>query len=364
MTVFLYVKTLAGNLGGPLYSTLDLMRLLEESTEVRLISNSDLPRARERLEELGVDVSKYDSFRNFVSSSEQWDGVSVLHLQHVFDWHTAVMARVATRRGIPVVLSPRGALDEWSLAQNPNRKRLARLAFSRPVWSKAAVLHVTAQREADQLKAILPSSHSMVAPNVVAAAWTSRGTEIETVPSALFISRLHVKKRPDLAIRGIAPLLRERVVSKLTIAGASDEQMMAQLRSIVTSERVEDFVNFVGELDQADCAAAYRSHELLILPTSQENFGRVLFEGLAFGMAVFVTDLVDTWPELQELGATRIEQDPSDIERVVTTHAQKSQEVRAKESVERFTRANAFLEPDRMRSEYLAIYDRAAGQGP
>jgi glycosyltransferase involved in cell wall biosynthesis len=52
----------------------------------------------------------------------------------------------------------------------------------------------------------------------------------------------------------------------------------------------------------------YQACDLFVLPTSQENFGFVLYEALAAGTTLITTRGVDTWPELEEAGATITEQ--------------------------------------------------------
>ena len=70
--------------------------------------------------------------------------------------------------------------------------------------------------------------------------------------------------------------------------------------------RLDDRVDFVGEVLGADKLSLYQASDLFVLPTSQENFGLVLPEALACGTPVVTTKGVDIWPELESSGGALI----------------------------------------------------------
>lgn len=355
--LYLYVRSLDGRLGGPLFSTLDLFRLLSGESDVVIVSRQRRgPATSSRLADLGVPERNFMTVSEFFRSTEISTD-DVLHLQHVFDPLVAVIGQFGRAKGLTVVLSPRGALDDWSMSQKRLKKRVAERVLGRALWRRVDTIHCTAEREASQVKGRLGSSvATAVVPNVVSHAWNLGLCSVEAQPGALYLSRVHEKKRPDLAIKGVASLLRERRLSHLTIAGSGDEQMLEDLKQLAIEERIENFVRFSGHIDEQGCLEAYQSHEIFLLPTSQENFGRVLFEAISFGLAVFVPDQVDTWPELESLGATAISQNELSIQREVSAHLERELPMRRLDVERRSKAARDFLRKESLIQGYESMY--------
>ena len=99
---------------------------------------------------------------------------------------------------------------------------------------------------------------------------------------------------------------------------------------------------------------------MLVLPTSQENFGRVLFEALGCGLAVFVPNHVDTWPELRSLGAFHIDQTKESIADEVGRYASLPLEERRAEVLRRAHAASKFLSRERLIAAYSDLYSQGS----
>jgi len=70
---------------------------------------------------------------------------SLIHLQHVWDPYIHIIARVARKKGIPYIITPRGMLEPWIMNRNPLKKKLAMLLYQRKDIEKAAYLHATCE---------------------------------------------------------------------------------------------------------------------------------------------------------------------------------------------------------------------------
>jgi glycosyltransferase involved in cell wall biosynthesis len=117
----------------------------------------------------------------------------------------------------------------------------------------------------------------------------------------LFLSRLHVKKRPELLIEAVAALRDDGIATRLLVAGPGEATYVATLKDLVGRLDLAGVVDFVGPVGGQDKIDLYRSADLFVVPTSQENFGIVFVEALASGLPVVATTGTDIW---QELGAT------------------------------------------------------------
>ena len=87
-----------------------------------------------------------------------------------------------------------------------------------------------------------------------------------------------------------------------------------QIRTVVEEVQLRSHVEFVRFVECNRKTSHYRITDLLVLPTSQENFGLVFPEAMACRVPVITTRGVDIWPELEESGgALIIEEDVASI---------------------------------------------------
>jgi glycosyltransferase involved in cell wall biosynthesis len=120
-------------------------------------------------------------------------------------------------------------------------------------------------------------------------------------PWILFLSRIHEKKGLDILIDAVASL-RDNT-AQLVIAGTGDEGYVQAMRDRVQQNGIAERTHFVGVVRGAAKAALYRRAAMLVLPTSQENFGLVFPEALACETPVLLTEGVDIHEELVRAGA-------------------------------------------------------------
>jgi glycosyltransferase involved in cell wall biosynthesis len=236
----------------------------------------------------------------------------VVHLHSVFLWPTSAAARIAERAGVPYVLAPRGMLVPALLRQHGRwRKSVWLAARERRTIERAAALHATSAREAEDLAAFaaergiaLPAIEIVpngvdevvdptgeVSPAVAAALATDR--------VALFLGRLSWKKGLDTLVEALS----HAPGALLVLAGPDDESMRAQLESAAAGAGVGDRVCFLGHVDGADRAALLHRSRVLVLPSRNENFGNVVLEAMVCGTPVVVTEGVGLADEVRRSGA-------------------------------------------------------------
>ena len=133
--------------------------------------------------------------------------------------------RAAVKTGKPLVISPRGMLEDWSLGRSKMRKRVAWWLFERENLRSARLFHATSISEAESIEKNLSSTitFTFTKPRVVVAA---NGVEVpERIPGrevlerrfpelkgkkwVLFMSRIHRKKGVDLLLQAWKQLLAD-----------------------------------------------------------------------------------------------------------------------------------------------------------
>ncbi len=249
----------------------------------------------------------------------------IVHIHGIWTPQSAQVARHARDIGKPYVVSCRGMLDDWCMEQRRLKKLVyLRLAGGSAMLNNARLVHCTADGELRQSAKWFPGSTGLVIPNLLNLKpyITMPGVERAKArfpqlsrpePTLLYLSRLHYKKGVEHLIDA-ARILRDRGrPHQVLIAGTGDEAYEATLRRHVQATGMDGLVSFLGMVVGDDKVSLYQASDLFVLPTSQENFGFVLYEALAAGCPLVTTRGVDTWPELEQAGAAITEQDAAQL---------------------------------------------------
>ena len=177
---------------------------------------------------------------------------TLIHVTGIFSWMNLAVAATARRRGIPVVVSPRGSLDPGALAFSAAKKAwYFRLGGSRAL-EEAAAFHVTSERERAYVEALLPGSQFGIVPNGVLvpsdeelARWAGVPA---TAPTLLFLGRIHAVKNVIPLVRAWASVASRHPGAKLVLAGPDDHGHRAEVERVIAAERLGASVRLAGRV--------------------------------------------------------------------------------------------------------------------
>ncbi|MBJ7471355.1 MAG: glycosyltransferase family 4 protein, partial [Solirubrobacteraceae bacterium] len=138
-------------------------------------------------------------------------------------------------------------------------------------------------------------------------------------PVAGVVGQLTPWKGQDDAIRALA-IARESVPSaRLVVAGSAkfataaarydNAGYAAELAKLPTGLEIDDAVSLLGEVE--DVPGVLAALDVLLVPSWEEAFGRVVVEGMAMGLPVIATSNGGP-PEIIDDGATGLILDPKD----------------------------------------------------
>jgi glycosyltransferase involved in cell wall biosynthesis len=115
----------------------------------------------------------------------------------------------------------------------------------------------------------------------------SRNRDPSAKLELIFVGGLVPRKACDLALRGAAPVLRNRLAN-FTVVGDGPERN--RLEELARSLGVENAVSFCGWLSHAEVLKRLRSADVMVFPTLRDNGAGVVFEALGTGAVPVVAD--------------------------------------------------------------------------
>ena len=161
----------------------------------------------------------------------------------------------------------------------------------RATLAHAAGLHVTAELEGDEFRALCLPMPEIVRSIPNGIDWPERHLPLSETPFALppryalFLSRISWKK----GLERLLTAWHDVQDLPLVLAGNDDEDYTPKLRRLVRSLGLESRVVFTGPVSDEHKWALYKKAELFLLPSYSENFGMVVGEAMAMGCPVVVT---------------------------------------------------------------------------
>lgn len=241
----------------------------------------------------------------------------VMHMHVMWDPSQLAFTTPGRKLGKPYVQSPHGMLADWSVRQKPLKKIVYMALAERRALDGAAFVCLTAQAELDQSQKRHPKVPGVVIPLVfdldpyrtLSTPRPARdGLKLPSpeLPSLLYLSRLHYKKRPDLLLTAARTLRDMDLRFNVVIGGPSDAEYDRLLRDYARRLKIDDITTFLGMVPAALKPSLFEACDLFVLPTSMENFGFVYFESLACETPLVTTRGTDTWKELEGSGGGKI----------------------------------------------------------
>lgn len=264
---------------------------------------------------------------------------------HIHAWWNLVSifsCWLAKFYNVPVVLSPRGMLTDYTLGnRNVGFKSIIHSLVGKTLLSYCHI-HATSEKEKeDILKFINPKSITVI-PNLVELeakrlkvqtclsagrdqgylldvlkrpvlpslqgeglgvrskdqSLTQQLPDLTTQPTfkLIFLSRIEEKKGLELLFEALAKF---DVDWSLTIAGSGEEEYIESLKT--KAERLKlNHISWIGQVKNEDKFNLLAEHDLMVLTSHNENFANVVIESLSVGTPVLLSNEVGLANYVQE----------------------------------------------------------------
>ena len=224
-----------------------------------------------------------------IKSSE----IDLIHLQHIWDPYIQVMAFWAHQKKIPYIITPRGMLEPWILANNPWKKKIALFLYQKKAIKQASHLHATSQLEAENIRNLGFDNPISIIPNGIDLTEYKQVKTFYGTKKIVFLSRIHPKKGIELLLEAWRTM--DTKGWTLEIAGNGEP---TYINILIKAAKDLGNVFFVGPYYEEAKWDFLRSADVLVLPSYSENFGIVVAEALAIGVPVITTQATP-WEDLE-----------------------------------------------------------------
>ena len=293
-----------------------------------------------------------------------WKQVKDFDLVHIHAWWNLVSVLscwIALMRGVPVLVSPRGTLSSYSFTNKNNLPKKIIHNLLGKYLLKRSHIHVTSHREKTGIEAIIHPKQIINIPNFILLPDIAS----DNVPKSdgclklLFFSRIEGKKGLDILLNALASVT---VPYHLTIAGDGDPAYMEKLKVVAATNGISGQISWIG-FQGDNKFKLLGQHDLMILPSYDENFGNVVIECLSTGTAVLVSKYVGLADYVAENNLGWVcELEERDISNHINNIWQESDKLSAIREHAPLIIRNDFNE-ERLTEKYIKMYNQIINNG-
>lgn len=215
----------------------------------------------------------------------------IIHIHAWWNLVSVLSCFVALLMGKEVILSPRGTLSAYSFG---NRKSVLKNLFHKLIGKallKRCHIHATSIREEEAVIRLFHPQSIRVIPNFVELPQRTPACQDDGHAgfNVLFLSRIEEKKGLDMLFEALADCAFNW---KLSIAGRGNEEYEWKLKQLAKSLKIDDRIIWIGQQGPERKFEVMQQHDLLVLPSQDENFANVVIESLAVGTPVLISQQV------------------------------------------------------------------------
>ena len=216
----------------------------------------------------------------------------VAHHHGVWEATTGTMSRWRARTGGRTMISPRGMLDPWALANSGWKKRLAGWLHADRALRECDCLHALNRSEARSMRRYGLANPIAIVPNGTHLPERRPRPPADGPRTLLFIGRIHPKKGVAELIEAWAELRDARpdlhAAWRLVIAGWDDGGHLDGLRELARRRGVE--VDFPGPVFGEAKEALLREAGAFVLPSHSEGLPMSVLEAWAYELPVLMSE--------------------------------------------------------------------------
>ena len=300
--------------GGPLRTIVNMVENLGDEFEFLIITRDRDLGLSEPYD--GININQWNNVgkaKVFYASPKDftWWGFKktlnktnydALYLNSFFSPRATIVPLLLRRLGLipnkPLIIAPRGEFSSGALKIKPIKKKLY-ITFAKHlqlynnlIWQASSEYEELDIRNTmgKVAKTILvaPDLLSSRAPSTITDNKTLQKKEINPFLHVVFISRISPMKNLEYLLtilQSIQPTIYLSIYGPL-----EDGQYWIECKNLIDKFPPNITAKHKGELTPEEVPNAFMEHDVFFFPTRGENFGHVIFEALAVGTCVVLSD--------------------------------------------------------------------------
>jgi glycosyltransferase involved in cell wall biosynthesis len=221
---------------------------------------------------------------------------------------------LARLHGKPYAIWPHGVLAPFMRGVSRKKKLAYNKLIANRILQHASVVVFSAEGERKETASLRLRPPSIIISEGFNAgefavlpkrgAFRARFLDGHTGPLVLFLARLHAKKGIDLLIQAMRRVVAEMPEVRLAIVGPPDPTSFHhQVMQLIKENGIESQTVVTGAASPEMRLQAFADSDVYVLPSYEENFGFTIFEAMASGLPVVVSDTVNFASEIAQSGA-------------------------------------------------------------
>lgn len=313
MKVIHLIESLDSSYGGPARSVPLLVKYLnklgvenkifaiqvyeEESNNILELNDIDVVKVR--LE--GIKKVKYSSkLENAIIKEISSD--TAIHVHTVWTYPTYLGYKIAKKYNLPLVVSTRGTMYGWALAQNKLVKKIAMWIFQKKMLQTANVIHITEPNEKKALEDAKIHNKTIFIPNGIEIANHFKSLDESVLKKIgydkskryiMFLGRIVHNKGLHYLINSYKKIKdKHSNVEVLVVGDTEDDKYFECLEKLKG-------VHFLGSFDGVKKHTVFSISDLFVLPSRTENFGMAIAEAMSYKIPVITTHGTP-WKEIKD----------------------------------------------------------------
>lgn len=325
MKILHVIPSLSPALGGPPVAAIGMARALaargHEVTIYTTDADGTMPNAREMLGP-GVLLEVFSAQPRFLERfrfstpllcriAKTVANFDIIHLHYLYLFPTIAAGLFARIKHRKFIIRPCGSLDPRYISRSRIKKAVVNVLGHRLVMKNASAYHFTSELEKSAASPYIFGRPAFVVPNGIEAAefneLPKRGNfrakyGLSNKNVILFFGRISYIKGFEYLIPAFRQYSLRDPSAHLAVVGP-DGGFQDDLCRMVAEQKLEDKVTITGLLTGGERLEALIDADLFVMPSYSENFGNALFEAMAAGLPVVVSDKVMTAHEVSSCGA-------------------------------------------------------------
>lgn len=241
----------------------------------------------------------------------------VLHLHGIWQLQSRSVNHWRRAKGRPVMISPRGMLDPWALANSGWKKKLAGAWFENRNLREADCMHALNSSEARSMRAFGLTNPIAIIPNATDLAEIGPRETNEGRKTLLFLGRIHPKKGLSELVDAWALTMADQPgLAKewqLEIAGWDDGGHLGALADQVAQAGLGYSVRLSGPAFGEEKDALLRRADAFVLPSYSEGLPMSVLEAWAYRLPVLMSEACNLPEGFSAGAAVRISTEPEQL---------------------------------------------------